>query len=351
MRRFFLPVFLLIAGCTPVSEDEIFLGMNFDGDRLEWTMDWTAGTWTVLNRDEGASYAGELGADSEEFEGFQRDAGGGGWFVPRAERGFASSVPTGEVGTNLSFAVSTDVDTADYGPLALGNYTCVRWRETADTEHDIVFMTLRAQDFSLLSFNSRGTHIEIFPFGESTIDTGEGEVEGEWEFFGLNNQEIRLESEGESWEGILFPGTALMLRSPINEGTLSCLWAPLPNTQLSVFDGDFYVLESVRDGESFSQPKLAYVDVFGDAGLYTRDLGGESEQTFDMEGRSQVYYVGNAISWQTTPESWIYQIAVSDFYLHWTQVGGAPGPDAPDNWMDSFGVGFHPRELHALVEN
>ena len=339
----------LLLGCGPQADDSSFIGMNFSGHLIDWNVDWEGGSWLASNRVLEESFEGDLGAEGDSVEGM-RESSDGDWFVHRQGRGFATSASTGESGISLGFAVSTDVDIDAYAPLVQGRYTCVRWRDAAAPESDIVFLMLHDSDFALQVHDSESTHIETFGYGDSTVELGEGDLEGTWQVVGESQQEIVLESGGETWAGVFFPGTSLMIASPVGEGVLSCLWSPLPNTQLSVFDGDFYFLESLRTTDGFSAAQPAQIDIFGDAGIYTRDPGGEAEQVFDLSGRSQVYFVGNAISWQSTPESWVYQIAVSDFYLQWTQVGGAPGPDAPPTYMESFGVGFHPRALHDLQE-
>ena len=123
------------------------------------------------------------------------------------------------------------------------------------------------------------------------------------------------------------------------------MWSPLPNTQLSVFDGDYQFLESREEGGTYGAAEPATVDVFGQAGELARPTLGDSGEVHDMVDRTQVYYVGNLIVWQTAEDIWLYQAVAADFYLQWIQQGGGPG--GPPRPMTSFGIGFHPRDLFA----
>ncbi|MEE2828264.1 MAG: hypothetical protein VX498_03670, partial [Myxococcota bacterium] len=188
---------------------------------------------------------------------------------------------------------------------------------------------------------------ENLPFGASTVEAGEGDEEGTWSLGGTNDQEIRLEGDAGTWEGVVFPGYAMALRPHSLEGLLLCLWSPLPNTQLSVYDGDFRFVEYRRGGEEpFGVPGLGTVDVFGEAGeLYRRSAAGE-EETASLGLRTQVYYVGNLVLWEITEDERIYMGVAGDFYMQWTQQGGPGGPNALDGDMLSFAAGFHPRSSH-----
>ena len=132
-------------------------------------------------------------------------------------------------------------------------------------------------------------------------------------------------------------------------GIFVCLWSPLPNTQLSVFDGDYQVIERRKGEDGFGSPGLATVDIFGEAGeLYRRSASGEEELS-TLGLRTQVYYVGNLVLWEITEDERIYMGLADDFYIQWTQQGGPGGPDAPDADMISYAVGFHPRSTHDVI--
>jgi len=335
-------------GCTPSSSPINYVGLNFAGDRLEWVVDAETGAWTVLNRDQDLTFEGDFSpSDNPDLDGFYTTDTGAAlaWAVERPGRGLVTTVPTGEQGLTLNWSASTAIDTVLYRPLIEGNYSCVRLREDgADTE-DILFLTLRESDFSLLALDSGATHVEELPFGVSSVELGEGDIEGSWDLGGLNDQEIVLESDEGTWEGVLFPGTMLVLRSPFGDGLLACMWSPLPNTQLSVFDGDFQFIESRRDTADYGAASPSTVDIFGDVGeLYRLDEGDGGAAT-SLGDRAQVYYVGNLIFWQSAEDTWLYQAVAADFYMQWTQQGGGGGPDGPPRPMTSFGVGFHPRDL------
>jgi len=352
----FAPVFLalLVCGCTPGASGVSYIGMNFRGDRLEWNVDSESGAWSVWNRDRDLQFSGDfLPTEEPALDGFltTETAEGAAWAVEREGRGLITDIATEDQGLALNWSASTAIDTALYRPLIEGNYSCVRLREDGAGTEDIVFMTLNESSFSMMALDSGDTHLEELPFGVSIVEPGEGDVEGTWDLEGVNDQEIVLESDEGAWEGVLFPGTMMVLRSPISEGLLACMWSPLPNTQLSVFDGDYQLLESRRGAEDYEAVGSATVDVFGDAGeFYRRAVGGEEEE-YSLTERSQVYYVGNLIAWQIMEGTWLYQAVAADFYIQWTQQGGGGGEGSPPRMMNSFGLGFHPRDFYGGLES
>jgi hypothetical protein len=311
-------------------------------------VDAESGDWTVLNRDRDISFTGVFSpAEDPALDGFLTTEveTGPAWAVERPGRGLVTTIPTEEQGLALNWSASTAIDTVIYRPLIEGNHSCVRLREDGTGTQDILFLTLRESEFSLLVLDSAVTHVEELPFGVSSVEAGEGDLEGSWDLGGVNDQEIVLESDEGTWEGVVFPGTMLVLRSPIGDGLLACIWSPLPNTQLSVFDGDFQFLESRRDTADYGAASPAVIDIFGDAGDLYRWVDGADTVPTDLGDRAQVYYIGNLIFWQTAEDNWLYQAVTADFYMQWTQEGGGGGSDGPPRPMTSFGIGFHPRDL------
>ncbi|MEE2830648.1 MAG: hypothetical protein VX498_15780, partial [Myxococcota bacterium] len=302
---------LLLSSCeAPVVEEADYLGMNLHGDRIEFFWDETESSWTSFNRDLEVESEGSFVASPESsLEGFVESDGdlGMAWTVERPGWGLVSTFPTGRGDSSLTWAASTAVEVTDYLPLLTGNHTCLRLREDGSPTDDIGFLTLDEDRFALSLLDSCTTRPENLPFGASTIEAGEGDEEGTWSLGGTNDQEIRLDGEAGTWEGVVFPGYAMALRPHSLEGLLLCLWSPLPNTQLSVYDGDFRFVEYRRQAEEpFGVPGLGTVDVFGEAGeLYRRSAAGE-EETASLGLRTQVYYVGNLVLWEITEDERIY---------------------------------------------
>lgn len=340
----------LLAACAPPAETvPNYLGMNLHGDRIEWVWDSEAATWTAWNRDLDVELTGEFAASTESsLEGFVETDGdeGTAWAVEHPGIGLVANFPSGRGDGSVSWAASTSVSVEDYRSLMLGNHSCVRLRTEADNTQDMAFLTLTEDTFALDLVDSSTTRPENLPFGASTIDPGEGDLEGSWSLGGLNDQEILLEAPGGDWEGVIYPGFAIFLKAPDLSGLIGCLWSPLPNTQLSVYDGDFRFIEYRKTEDGFGPPGLGTVDIFGEAGeLYRRSASGV-EETATLGLRTQVYFVGNLVLWEITEDERIYMGVASEFYIQWTQQGGPGGPNAPDGDMISFAIGFHPRDSH-----